>query len=64
MKRSGPIRQRLTAIALAALSLLTFPMLGLPQGEWFGFPSGLVYLFGVWGGAIALAAWVAERQGR
>lgn len=64
MKRSGPIRQRLTALALAALPLLSFPMLGLPQGEWFGFPAGLVYLLGVWGGAIALAAWVAERQGR
>jgi len=64
MKRSGPIRQRLTAVALAALPLLTFPLLGLPQGECLGLPAGLVYLFGVWAGAIALAAWVAERPGR
>ncbi len=64
MKRSRSARQRLAALALLALPLLSFPLLGLPKGEWFGYPAGLIYLFGVWCGVIVLAAWVAERQGR
>ena len=32
MKRSSPTRQRLAAIALLGLPLLTFPMLGLVGG--------------------------------
>ncbi len=49
---------------MLALALLSFPLLGLPKGEWFGFPAGLIYLFGVWFSVIALAAWIAERRGR
>lgn len=64
MKRSSATRQRLAAIALGVSPLLTFPILGLPQGEWLGLPAGVIYLFTVWGGAIALAAWVAEGRGR
>lgn len=63
MKRSSPTRQRLAALALVALPMLTFPVLGIPEGQLFGFPASFVYLFGVWGGLIALAARVAERRG-
>ncbi|PKO48719.1 MAG: hypothetical protein CVU31_04475 [Betaproteobacteria bacterium HGW-Betaproteobacteria-4] len=38
-------------------------MPSLPGGEWSGIPATYLYLFGVWAGLIALAAWVAERRG-
>ena len=62
MKRNSPMRQRLAAISLLGLALLTYPMLGLPAGMPLGIPAGFLYLFGVWAGLIALAAWVAERR--
>ncbi len=64
MKRSSPTRQRLAAIALLGLPLLTFPMLGLVGGWLAGVPGGFLYLFGVWAVLIALAALVAERGRR
>ena len=36
MKRLNPLRQRLAALGLLAIPLLTFPMLGLPTGDWNG----------------------------
>lgn len=62
MKRASPTRQRLAALGLLGLPLLTFPILSLPGGQWLGLPASYVYLFGVWSGLIALAAWVAERK--
>ncbi len=62
MKRSSPVRQRLSALGLIGVPLMTFPLLGLPSGNLFGLPAGYVYLFGVWAGLIGLAAWVAERR--
>ncbi|MDD3483494.1 hypothetical protein [Azovibrio restrictus] len=53
-------RQRLVALALLGLVLLTPPLLNTQAGT-----SGLevfLYLFGVWAGLILAAAWVAERQ--
>ena len=64
MKRGSPMRQRLAAIALLGLPLLTWPLLGLPEGFWGKLPAVFIYLFGVWGGLILLAAWVAERRGK
>ena len=61
MKRANPIRQRLAALGLLGVPLLTYPLLGLPGGSLGGIPAGYLYLFGVWVGLIALAAWVAER---
>ena len=61
MKRANPTRQRLAALGLLGVPLLTYPLLSLPAGEFGGFPATYLYLFGVWGGLIALAAWVAER---
>lgn len=63
MRRGLRSRQRLFASALAGLVLLSFPLVGLPAGEWFGLPAGVVYLFAVWSGLIALAAWIAESRG-
>ena len=63
MKRGNLLRQRLTAIGLAAWPLLTFPLLGLPDGNVVGIPASYLYLFGVWGTLIGLAAWIGERKG-
>ncbi|MCE1240666.1 MAG: hypothetical protein LWW83_12160 [Azonexaceae bacterium] len=64
MRRGSRSRQRLGALALCGLPLLGFPILGLAQGEWLGWPAGFVYLFAVWAGLIGLAAWIAEGRGR
>ncbi len=61
MKRANPIRQRLAALGLLGVPLLTYPLLSLPGGNLGGIPAGYLYLFGVWVGLIAVAAWVAER---
>ena len=63
MKRGSPMRQRLAAIGLAGWPLLTFPLLGLPEGSIGGIPAIYHSLFGVWGGLIGLAAWIGERKG-
>jgi len=64
MKRASISRQRLAALGLLGLPLLTFPLLGLPSGDWAGIPAGYLYLFGVWLGLVALAALVAEGGGK
>jgi hypothetical protein len=64
MKRANPVRQRLAALGLFGLPLLTYPILSLPGGEWGGLPAAFLYLFGVWALLIALAAGVAERRGK
>ncbi|MBS1159338.1 MAG: hypothetical protein H6R15_1757 [Proteobacteria bacterium] len=64
MKRASISRQRLAALGLLGVPLLTYPLLGLPSGSWGGLPAGYVYLFGVWVGLIALAAVVAEGGGK
>lgn len=61
--RTGLSRQRLVALGVAGIVLLTYPILGLPDGMMFGVPTQLLYLFGVWGVLIALAALVAEGRG-
>ncbi|MFN4325114.1 MAG: hypothetical protein ACK4FP_04395 [Azonexus sp.] len=63
MNRASPTRQRLAALGLLGAPLLTYPLVGLPGGEWLGIPAGYWYLFGVWAGLIGLAAWVAEHRG-
>ncbi|MDP3636216.1 MAG: hypothetical protein U0989_15310 [Azonexus sp.] len=64
MKRASPVRQRLGALALFGVPLLTYPLLSLPAGSWAGIPATYLYLFGVWAGLIILAASVAERRGK
>ena len=64
MRHSTAIRQRLAALGLLGLPLLTFPLVSLPSGEIGGVPAVFGYLFGVWAILIGLAAWVAERRGR
>jgi hypothetical protein len=62
VKRASPNRQRLAAIGLCGIPLLTYPLVGLPQGTLVGIPMIFFYLFSIWGGLIGLAAWVAERR--
>jgi hypothetical protein len=62
MKRLNPLRQRLAALGLMAIPLLTFPVIGLPTGHWNGIPASFLYLFGVWAGIVVLAAGAAERR--
>ena len=64
MKRASQVRQRFAALGLLGLPLMTYPLLSLPGGSLAGIPASYLYLFGVWAGLIALAAWVAERQGK
>lgn len=64
MKRGSPIRQRLAAIGLLGIPLLTYPMLSMPEGMLGGLPSTYLYVFGVWAGLIVLALKVAERKGK
>ena len=49
-------------IDLLAITLLTFPVIGLPTGDWNGIPASFLYLFGVWAGIVLLAAGAAERR--
>lgn len=60
MKHGSPARQRLAALALLGLPFLSYPLLTLPEGDTAGVPNAFLYLFGVWGALIGLAAWVAE----
>ena len=60
MRRASPVRQRLAALGLLAIPLLTFPLLGLPAGEYLGIPATYLYLFAVWLGLILLAARIGE----
>ena len=64
MKRANPMRQRLAALVLLGVPLLTYPLLSLPQGEINGIPAPYLYLFGMWTLLIVLAAVVAERRGK
>ena len=62
MKRANPVRQRLAALGLLGIPLLSYPLLSLPDGEWGGLPASFLYLFGVWALLIMVAAAVAERR--
>jgi hypothetical protein len=64
MKRANPVRQRLAALGLLGIPLLTYPLLSLPGGDWAGLPAAFLYLFGVWALLILLAAGVAERRSK
>ena len=64
MKRANPMRQRLAALGLLGIPLLTFPLVGLPGGDWNGVPMAYLYLFGVWSALVLLAARVAERKAK
>jgi len=64
MKRANPMRQRLAALGLLGIPLLTYPLLSLPTGDIAGIPAPYLYLFGVWTLLIVLAAMVAERRGK
>lgn len=61
--RASLNRQRLVALSLVGIPLLTYPILGLPGGAVAGIPAQFLYLFGVWAGLIILAAFVAEKRG-
>lgn len=60
MRRGKPIRQRLAALALLGVPMFGYPLVTLPGGFWGGLPAAFVYLFAVWAGLIAVAAFVAE----
>ncbi|MEM8559947.1 MAG: hypothetical protein AAGG50_19195 [Bacteroidota bacterium] len=57
-------RERLTALFVLGVLLLNYPLLTLANRSVTvgGVPLLYVYLFVVWGGLIALAAWTVERR--
>ena len=63
MPRSTLFRQRLLTLFLIALLLLFSPLAMRPESweDWRGLPPLFLYLYGVWAGVIALAAWIAIR---
>ena len=63
MPRAALQRQRLLALFLAAMMLLFSPLILQFEalGLWLGVPVLLIYVFGVWGLVIALAAWIIGR---
>lgn len=62
VRQERPTAQRLAALALFGAVLLTFPLLSLPVGDWFGLPALFVYIFAAWAGLIAVAALLVERE--
>ncbi|HJV92419.1 MAG: hypothetical protein ACM3SV_11190 [Betaproteobacteria bacterium] len=62
MRQTNMLRLRLVGLGLVGLALLTFPLLSLPGGTVAGIPAAFLYLFGIWGLLIALAAALAERK--
>lgn len=60
MKQASPTRQRLVALSLLGIPLLTFPLVGVPSGYFLGLPAIYLYLFGVWAGLIGSALLIAE----
>jgi hypothetical protein len=63
MPRATLTRQRLLTLFLGALLALFSPLVAEiePLRRWLGIPALYLYLFGVWGLAIALAAWIVSR---
>ncbi len=55
--------KRLIAVFLLGVVLLNFPLLAVADVSeaLFGLPPLFVYLFGAWGGMIALLALIVER---
>jgi hypothetical protein len=64
MKRANPVRQRLAALGLLGIPLLTYPVSACPVATGTALPASFLYLFGVWILLIALAAGVAERRNK
>ena len=64
MPRSTLFRQRLLVLFLMAMLLLFSPLAMQPE-SWerrLGLPPLFLYLYGIWGGVIALAAWIVIRS--
>ena len=66
MMRRGLAGQRLVGVFLAGTQLFNYPVLSLfDRTEPFaGLPTLFIYLFVVWAGLIAFAAWIVERGER
>jgi hypothetical protein len=63
MKRATNLtQQRLAALGLLGIPLLTYPLVSLPDGDLTQMPMLSLYLFSVWSGLIALAMLIAEWQ--
>lgn len=66
MRRArGPATAVLVALCVAGILLFNFPMLIVwdVKGTVFGLPVLPVALFAIWGGLIAVLAYVSERTG-
>lgn len=63
MQKSSIRGQRLVALFLIGFLLFNYPLLFLfnSGGTFFGIPLLYAYIFGAWGGLIALMALVVEK---
>ncbi|MFD2112608.1 hypothetical protein [Thiorhodococcus fuscus] len=63
MPRATLVRQRLLALFLAGLLLLSSPLVGQFEAldRLLGIPALLIYLFLAWAAIIGLAAWILSR---
>lgn len=66
MNRPGATGERLLALFALAVVLFNPPLLSLFSVDTalFGFPALYLYLFAIWGGVIALVAFMAHRRAR
>lgn len=67
MTRLSLVAQKLVALFLMGVVLLTFPVIGLFSGGEdssliAGVPSLFIWIYGVWAVLIGLAAWLIERS--
>lgn len=62
MKHANLTLQRLVLLGFLGLILLSFPVLNLPTGDWFGLPASYAYLLAIWAVLILCAALVAEQR--
>lgn len=63
MKYAKLTQQRLVLLGFIGLILLSFPVLNLPSGNWFGLPASYAYLLAAWAALILCAAVIADRRG-
>lgn len=64
MRHGNDLRLRLMVLGALGLVFFNYPLVALPGGDLAGVPGSVVYLFGIWLALIAVAALLAEKEGK